>query len=281
MNGYTMLSLFCARQASPIDTLKSLTSDLHARRSGVVVALTYLALICVAELLTTSPEPRTGLVLHGLLLVALLVHSAVASQRAYHRLLLTLTIAPLTRMVSLSLPLAVAQIPQLYWYLIISVPLFVATTLTARTLGLSRQQIGLTLRQVPMQLPVAATGLLFGVIEYYILKPQPLVEDPTWPNLLVGFLILMICTGFAEELIFRGVMQPMAQQALGDLGLLYVALLFAVLHVGYQSAQDVAFVFVVALVFGWVVRRTGSLLGVTLAHGLTNVILFLVMPFWG
>jgi membrane protease YdiL (CAAX protease family) len=40
-------------------------------------------------------------------------------------------------------------------------------------------------------------------------------------------------------------------------------------------------VFVVAVVFGWAVRRTGSLLGVTVAHGLTNVILFLVMPFWG
>jgi membrane protease YdiL (CAAX protease family) len=276
-----MLSLFYGRQASPIDTPTSLTSDLHTQRPGVAAALTYLLLICVAELLTVTPEPRIGLVLHGLLLISLLIHSAVASQRAYHRLLLALTIAPLTRMVSLSLPLAVAQIPQLYWYLIISVPLFVATSLTAHTLGLSRRQIGLTLQQIPLQLPVAATGLAFGVIEYWILKPEPLVDNPTWPNLLVGFLILMICTGFAEELIFRGVMQCTAQQALGSLGLLYVAILFAVLHIGYQSAQDVAFVFVVALVFGWVVRRSGSLLGVTLAHGLTNVILFLVMPFWG
>jgi len=276
-----MLSLFCAHQASPRDTLKRLTSDLHTRRPGVAAALTYLALICVAELLTITPEPRTGLVLHGLLLVALLIHSAVASQRAYHRLLLTLTIAPLTRMVSLSLPLAVAHIPQMYWYLIISVPLFVATILTARTLGLSRQQLGLTFRQIPLQLPVAATGLLFGVIEYHILRPAPLIDDLTWPYVLGGFLILMVCTGFAEELIFRGVMQCTALQALGSFGLLYVAILFAVLHVGYKSAEDVAFVFVVALVFGWVVRRTGSLLGVTLAHGLTNVILFMVMPFWG
>jgi membrane protease YdiL (CAAX protease family) len=276
-----MLSRFCARQASPRDTLNHLTSSLHTRRPAVTVALVYLALISVAELLTITPEPRTGLALHGLLLVALLVHSAVASQRVYHRLLLTLTIAPLTRMVSLSLPLAVAHIPQVYWYLIISVPLFVATILTARTLGLSRQQLGLTLRQIPLQLPVAATGLLFGVIEYYILKPKPLVDNLTWPYLLGGFLILMICTGFAEELIFRGVMQCTALEALGSFGLQYVAILFAVLHVGYKSVQDVAFVFIVALVFGWVVRKTGSLFGVTLAHGLTNVILFMVMPFWG
>ncbi len=276
-----MPSLFCARQASPRDTLKRLTSDLHIRRPGVAAALAYLALITVAELLTTTPEPRTGLVLHGLLLVALLAHSAVASQRTYHRLLLALTIAPLTRIMSLSLPLAVASIPQMYWYLIISVPLFVATILTVRTLGLGREQLGLTLRRMPLQLPVAATGIVFGVVEYHILRPEPLIDNLSWPYVLGGFLILMICTGFAEELIFRGVMQYTALQALGSFGLLYVAVLFAVLHVGYKSVQDVAFVFVVAMVFGWVVRRTGSLFGVTLAHGLTNVILFMVMPFWG
>ena len=37
--------------------------------------------------------------------------------------------------------------------------------------------------------------------------------------------------------------------------------------------------FVVALVFGWARERTGSIVGVSLAHGLTNIVLFLVMPF--
>jgi len=46
-----------------------------------------------------------------------------------------------------------------------------------------------------------------------------------------------------------------------------------------RSLLDVLFVGVVGLFFGWVVHRTRSLLGVTLAHGLTNIILFLVMPF--
>jgi membrane protease YdiL (CAAX protease family) len=35
----------------------------------------------------------------------------------------------------------------------------------------------------------------------------------------------------------------------------------------------------VGLFFGWVVQRTRSLLGVTLSHGLTNIVLFLVMPY--
>jgi uncharacterized protein len=52
-----------------------------------------------------------------------------------------------------------------------------------------------------------------------------------------------------------------------------------VLHLGYHSALDMAFVFGVGLFFGFVVDRTQSILSVTLSHGLTNIMLFLVVPF--
>jgi membrane protease YdiL (CAAX protease family) len=41
---------------------------------------------------------------------------------------------------------------------------------------------------------------------------------------------------------------------------------------------DVIFVFLVAMFFGFVVTRTRSILGVTIAHGLTNVGLFIFFP---
>jgi hypothetical protein len=41
----------------------------------------------------------------------------------------------------------------------------------------------------------------------------------------------------------------------------------------------VLFVFIVGLAFGLIVLRTGSILGVSLAHGLTNVTLYLIFPF--
>jgi membrane protease YdiL (CAAX protease family) len=249
------------------------------KHSRLVVALVYLALIAVAELLTTFVEPRAGLVLHGGLLVILLSHTALSSGQAYHRLLLGLVLAPLIRMLSLALPLL--DFPLLYWYLIISVPLFVATALAARVMDFPRERIGLTVRRVPLQLLVALTGFVFGIVEYYILRPEPLVTDRTWQSMLLAGTILMICTGFAEELIFRGILQRASVQALGRFGLLYVALLFAVLHTGYRSILDVVFVFGVALLFGWVAEATWSLLGVTVAHGITNIVLFLVMPFWG
>jgi membrane protease YdiL (CAAX protease family) len=75
-------------------------------------------------------------------------------------------------------------------------------------------------------------------------------------------------------------MQRAAVEQLGAFGgILYVAALFAVLHMGYRSLADVIFVFAVALFFGLVTSYTGSIIGVSLAHGLTNVILYLTMPF--
>jgi LysM repeat protein len=68
---------------------------------------------------------------------------------------------------------------------------------------------------------------------------------------------------------------------LGKWAILYVTVVFAVLHLGYKSAVDVAFVFAVGLLFGWVVAKTRSLLGVSLSHGITNIALYLIVPFLG
>jgi len=38
-------------------------------------------------------------------------------------------------------------------------------------------------------------------------------------------------------------------------------------------------VFAIALLYGWVVRRTGSIIGVSVSHGITNITLFLLIPF--
>lgn len=241
-------------------------------------ALVYFGGLTVAEVLTALIEPPVGLVLHALFLFALFLHAGFTWGRSIDRLLLALTLAPLMRLLSLSLPLV--DFPLVYWYLIVSLPLFAATFAAARVLDLPHRELGLTLRQPMLQVAVAVVGLFLGAVEYQILRPAPLVPAPTLQEIWVPALILVVSTGFGEELIFRGVMQRVAREVVGRWGaVLYVSALFAVLHIGYKSVLDVLFVFVVALGFGWVRERSGSVLGVSLAHGLTNVILFLVAPF--
>jgi uncharacterized protein len=236
----------------------------------------YLGLVAIAELLIIYVSPQVGMLLDAVLLIALIVHGSMSRFAAERRLLLALTLAPLTRLLSLSLLLP--SIPRLAWYSIVSLPLSIATVLLIRYLRLSRAQLGLRFDNLPLQLMVMCAGLGLGALEYLILSPEPLVGSLSWRDLFVAVLTLMIFTGLVEELIFRGLLQAVALPALQRSALIYVSLLFAVLHVGNLSLVDVCFAFGVGLLFAYVVRWSGSILGVSLAHGLTNVTLFLIIP---
>ena len=237
----------------------------------------YLLLVAAAELATSVVQPQLGVALHALLLVVLLIHAAVDQPSPASKLALALTVAPLIRLLSLALPLT--RFPQAAWYPIVAIPLLAATAIIIRMLGVPRQALGLR-RGVPWhQLMLAGGGLGLGLIEHAILRPAPLVATYTWSALLPPLLSLIIFTGFTEELIFRGLLQSVALPVLGRWALVYVSLLFGVLHIGYLSVADVVFVSVTGLAFAHIVRKGGSILGVTLAHGVTNVTLFMIMPY--
>jgi len=238
----------------------------------------YLGLIAVAELITSLVNAQLGQLMHVVLLAGLALHAALAPGDATRRFLLGLMLAPLIRILSLSLPLS--RFPQLAWYPIVAVPLLFAAWVIIRQLGLSRNQLGLRVGNLPLQLGISSIGLLLGVAEHYILAPRPQFAEPTWVAIALASLNLLIFTGFTEELIFRGILQVEGQHTLGRWSLLYISLLFGVLHIGYLSLLDVVFVSGVGLVFAYMVRRTGSIFGVTIAHGLTNSMLFLIMPYF-
>jgi uncharacterized protein len=235
-----------------------------------------LLMVIVAELLTLLLSPGLGLLIHALLLLALLARGVSGAPGPEQNLLLALALVPLIRLLSLSLPLP--RLPQLAWYPMIAVPLLISAWITARMLGVSRAQLGLRSSPFIRQAAVACSGLGIGVIEYRILKPEALIANPSWPAYLAAALILIVFTGFAEELVFRGLLLSVAWPAMGRSALVYVSLLFAAMHIGYHSLPDLLLVFTVGAFFGFVARSTGSILGVALAHGLTNVTMYLVMP---
>ncbi len=243
----------------------------------VPIALSYVFALVVAEMLTTLFTPYVvGLTLYAVMLMAMFIHAALLWNRPLHRFLLSLALLPLLRLLSMSLPLQ--GMPIIYWYLLISLPLFVAAFASVKVLNLDRNQLGLTLHKPLVQLAVIFTGLAFGYIEYRIMKPLPLVTSLAWQEVWLPALILLVCTGFAEELIFRGIMQPVIAETLGVWAVLYTSFLFAMLHMGYRSITDVVFVFGVGLVFGVVREYTDSIVGISIAHGVTNIMLFMVMP---
>lgn len=236
----------------------------------------YLLLITLGELLTSAVNSIVGLLFHVTLLLATLAYGALASSQAERRLALSLALAPLIRLLSLTLPLV--DFPQQAWYPLVSVPLLIATFIIVRQTGVKRKEIGLTWGNVPLQLMLMGAGLGLGALEYAILHPRAIAPSLNWQDIILPALSLLLFTGFNEEIVFRGVLQAGATRVMPRWGLGYVALLFGVLHIGYLSVLDVVFVTAVGLLFGYIVRWGGSILGVTLAHGLTNIMLFIVLP---
>ncbi len=235
----------------------------------------YLGAIVAAELVTVFKDPLGGILAHIAILAVTIIRASRAEETYHRHLILSLALVPLVRIISLSMPLT--NLPQIYWYPIMYIPLVVGGVLVMKTLGFSKEDVGIrlntNLRSIPLQIAVAISGFGLGMAEYIILRPEPIVF--TLPMALV----LGISTGFVEEFIFRGVLQHSAWGRGGWWGIAYVSVIFAILHIGFLSWVDVIFVFGVAMYFAWVVKKTGSLLAASLAHAITNITLFFLAPF--
>jgi uncharacterized protein len=210
-------------------------------------------------------------------LVVLVLHASLTQTSEQRRFALALTLAPLIRMLSLSLPLP--DFRQIYWYPLVSTPLLVTFWIIVRQTKITTSELRLKRGNLLLQCMLMVGGFGLGAIEYAILQPAPLIRPFEWWPIIQAAIILTIFTGFTEEVIFRGMLQSFATPLFGRIGLWYIALLFAVLHIGYLSLLDVIFVFCVGLLFGYIADWSGSILGLSVAHGLTNVFLFLIMPY--
>jgi len=244
----------------------------------IITLIIYLLALIGAELLTTYVNKTWGLAAHTIILFALLVNEAMVESNDFSNLLRSMMPIPIIRIVGLSIPMM--QIKPLYWFPIVAIPLFAASIVIMRRQNLSMKDVGLVLGNIKIQLLIAATGFITGIIEFFILKPDPLISQFT-PLLLIGaFFILLISTGLAEELLFRGILQNNTTNMFGAaFGLIYTSLIFTTMHIGWIYFADLVFVFCVAMFYGICLIKTKSILGITVAHGISNSMLFLVMPF--
>lgn len=268
------------------DDVGKLIHDINIKRSKTkttsnekLFAVGYLLALILAELCVTFVSKEVGLVIETVILFVLLANSSWDVSYNYSVMLRSMMALPMIRIIGLSIPLM--QIQPLYWFPIIAIPLFAATYTIMRSQGLTKEHIGLIWGNKTVQFFIALTGIFLGIIEFTILQPKPLIAVFNPLNLIAASLILIVSTGLAEELLFRGILQKNAENVFGTiLGLIYTALLFTALHIGWDSFLDLIFVFTVAMFYGYMFQKTRSIVGITLSHGISNSFLFLVMPFY-
>lgn len=264
------------------------------------IAAAYLAVIAVAEVLIAVPGPASdpnagpfqelGLTLHILVVFALLFHAVLAQDRdrVLSYLLVALSLAPLIRIFSLSVPHyppAPPGDPDLYIldYLgLVSLPLLSAVGAVIYVQGLRLSDLGLGLHdlgEIALQVAIGLSGLGLGLVEYAILRPAEWDYRVVPGGFPMAIVIIVLATGLSEELIFRGVLLRRAIEGLGrGPGVLFVTLVFASLHAYFRNPTDMVFVFGVGLFFAVAVLRTKSLWGAIMSHSLGNVVLYLVAP---
>ncbi len=80
-------------------------------------------------------------------------------------------------------------------------------------------------------------------------------------------LLMAAASGFSEELLFRGALQPRA-------GLLLASVLFGAMH--FAPRRDMlpwtGFALAIGLIFGWMFEHTGNLVAPMIAHGVVNAV---------
>ena len=260
------------------------------RKTQVILLAQYMVLLAVAEILLLYAGlsgdglfSLLGLLIDVFLLVSLPIEASffAAKDAPFATFLGALLLPPLTRVVTLSTPGGLFT--QTEWLIVVSVPLLLACAALMRAQRLRPRDVFLSLgerRYLTLNVTLAAAGLGMGFAEFRILRPEAWIDGMGTSELAIGAIAILLGTGLAEELIYRGILLRNGVRFLGTRGgLLYVTGVYAILHIGFMSPLDLALVFGFGLILGIVVLFTKSLTGAIGAHTLANIALYLILPF--
>ena len=245
------------------------------------VFLFYIVFFTISEIASVL-VPLWGILLHAVELVFMSIHCTLVRRinRDQAKLVMAITPVPIIRIASLISP--VVQFTVLQWFLVISMVLFASIFTSIRVLGENLTDYGFKMpdrRHYPLEVFIVVCGFLFGFLENGILRPEPFVESLNLVSLLAPFIALYFGTGILEELLFRGVIQKHAIDSFGKWsGIIFTTLVFTIFHMGWESIPDLFFVGTVGFIFSLVVLKTGSLVGVSFSHAVTNLSLFVLTP---
>ncbi len=239
----------------------------------------YVGLLGLSEMESDLIAPLIGVWVHALL-AAWLVYRAIKEPDALRRnFLWALTLLPLVRIISFAI--SAATLPALGYIAAAGVPLLGAALTARQMLRLSWRDVGMVWPKHWEFVALAlVTAPLVGWGESLLVHPAALIAQLTWSTVWLPSLLLLLFAGVAEELLFRGVLQHYAVALLQFWpGILYVAVAWGLLHLGWHSWLYVLGVMIVGAWWGWIRQKTGSIYPTIVAHGAASIMLFLIVPF--
>ena len=207
--------------------------------------------------------------------VTLLVYTTAPLYLGNTRVFQAFALIPVFRLVNLGMP--VFANATVYWLASIYIVLIPTVYIVSRSE--ERSLLAFNLSEV-LALPLAvALGALLGHIEYTVFSPSSLIGGRpsfAFTTLVVAVLVIV---GFVEEAIFRGLLQQVLEDQIGQWpGLILASAVFGLMYLSYNSIAEPAFAFGFGALLGIIYDRTDGLLLVAMIHSTANYFLFLILP---
>lgn len=218
-----------------------------------------------------------GVIIYLTILISLLITALVKNQEPCHPLYSALVLIPLIRIISVSLPLS--GMSEVFGIVAVSVPLFITGVMVAKIVGITPTAMGFKIRILHKQLLIALLGLPLGFIKFYIIKPDIKIISVAPLEIFMWVIALIICVGLLEEFLFRGILFNVTDKLLGNnKAMFYTSLLYAALAISSKSLLNVIFAFLISILFCRIFIWQKSIVGISLAHGIINITLYLICP---
>ncbi len=235
-----------------------------------------LSFIALAEMLIFTGNLKGAVMLHALNVILLITIAIFVDKRIFPVLLLL----PLFRLLNAAMPIFFNL--TLYSYSMVYAPMFLPIYLIMKEKLLSGMETGLTFKNFWFFLPLAiAVGIALGWGEYNVLRPGVILPAINMESVLILSTIMIVFIGVVEEFVFRSALQTVLEETMGSVaGLVLASILFGMMHSGYRLPLEIVYVTFAGLIFGLLFWVTRSLPIIAIVHGITNISLFLVAPFF-
>lgn len=231
-------------------------------------------LIMLAEVLIFFGNADAAMPIHALNLIFLSLSAIFVSNRTYPALMLL----PLFRLLNVAMPVFFNL--TLYSYAMVYAPMFIPIYLILKEKFITWPEAGLTFKRFWFFLPISMSlGLALGWGEYLVLRPQLLTVGNDPQNIIILVITMIFFVGVVEEFVFRSSLQTVLQERIGlKAGLVLTSIIFGFMHSGYHLPLELLYVTLAGLAFGLLFWFSKSLPVIALAHGVTNISLFLLAP---
>jgi membrane protease YdiL (CAAX protease family) len=256
---------------------RPLAATAGRRAAGAALLAAFLAVLAVTELgwsllAVPAPAAAAGYGVAALLAPLCLTLRPAADARVA-ALLPPLAAISVVRLVTVvALP---AQVHPSTRLLVVGVPALVAVALAARQRPphwrLLRPHTGGWWGQAL----VALVGALAGRLVWGLAPPTVPVGAGVSTALAATVVML---AALPDELLYRGLLIPAAADVVGRWSVPLAAAAYAMAYLPGGSDRQLLAALLLGLGLGWCRRRTGSVVGAVAAHGLLNLVVYVLLP---